>query len=96
VRIDATSWAAKYIQQRGGRLYVWFDEVGATHWTVQQVRFDAPDGVNFIQHHADGFDIYLQADFSPPTEVQVRRRPWPLGPIEVTGTGAGQSDVGGG
>jgi hypothetical protein len=96
VQIDASEFAENFVERRGGRLYVWFEDVGRSPWVVQRVRFWQPDGVSFTRYPAGKFDVYLQADLKPPGELRIRRRPWPVGPIDVTGTGAGEVEGAGG
>src|SRR5262249_52837017 len=96
VEIDVSTAAARFTAGRGGRLYVWFAPVGRGPWSVQRVGFRAPAGVDFTSYPFRSIDVNLQGDFNPPEGLFVRRRPWPIGPIEVTGTGAGDaSNVGG-
>lgn len=87
--------ARSFIEARGGRLYVWFSPLGRSPFSAQRASCRAPNGVEFDQHRVGSVDVFLQADFEPPEELTVRRRPWPIGPIEVIGTGAGQAWGGG-
>jgi hypothetical protein len=98
MQIDASGPAERYIQSRGGRIYVWFSPVGDSPWSVQRVAFRPPPGIDFAAHFTGSMEVHLQADFNPPEELRLRRRPWPLGPIDVRGTGAGNAwgDGGGG
>ena len=65
---------------------------------VQEVSTSPPSrAVDFAEHDATEFSIFLQADFDPPEKLTVRLRPWwPFQPVSVAGTGAGVDFGGGG
>jgi hypothetical protein len=94
--IDANAPATRLIERRGGKLYVWFKDVGNSPWATQQVAFHAPELVEFTRHFGEGFELYLDSRFLPPDKLTIRRRPWPVGPLEVAGTGAGKGWAEGG
>jgi hypothetical protein len=98
VEIDASAPASRLIERRGGKLYVWFGDLRNSPWATQRVAFRAPEDVDFSRYFGDAFELYLDSRFAPPGKLNIRRRPWPIGPIEVTGTGAGDgwADGGGG
>jgi hypothetical protein len=91
MEVTVSDAARSFIEGRGGRLYVWFAPVGRCAFSVQRVSFRIPDGVEFERHHVENLELFLQADFAAPERLAVRRRPWPIGPIQVSGTGAGSA-----
>src|SRR6266852_6005356 len=96
MEIDASPSAHRYILSRGGRVFVWFEELNDA-WMVQKVSTSAPvRGPAFDEYHADDWTLCLQSDFSKPKSIRLPHRPWwPPQPLAVTGTGAGV-DLGGG
>ena len=87
--IDVSGPARRYVESRSGQLFVYFRDVG--RWSTQRVATRRPDGVEFEEHDVGSIRLWLQAGFAPPALLKVRRRPWPLGPIEVLGTGVERS-----
>ena len=83
--VRATRFARRYIERRGGDLYVWFQPLGPD--LFQHVSTRRPDGVRFRRIRGDGITVYLQRDFDPPKKLDVSLL-WPLG-VEVHGTGVG-------
>lgn len=96
MKIDASAPAHRYILSRGGRVFVWFEDLNDA-WMVQKVSTSAPvGGPSFDEYHADDWTLCLQSDFNKPESIRLRYRPWwPPQPLSVTGTGAGV-DLGGG
>jgi len=88
----ASKRAVRYIAGRGGCLYVWFTALGRSDWALQHVATKPPEGVTFTQRDADGFQLFLPAGYETSERIEVVRRYWPFGPLEVTGTGAGQGE----
>lgn len=95
MEIDASAPAWRMIERRGGKLYVWFEDVGRSPWAMQRVAFREPRHVEFSRDFAEGFELYLDRRFRPPDTLTLRRRPWPIGPIDVRGMGAGEGWAGG-
>jgi hypothetical protein len=94
MEITATDAATRLIQDRGGNVYVWFDDIGKSDWLMQRVAFEAPHGVEFRRYHADGFELHLDEQFTAPERIEIQRHPWPFRGLEVTGTGAGGAATG--
>jgi hypothetical protein len=94
--IELSAPASRLIGRRGGKLYVWFRDLGASPWATQQVAFRAPENVDFTRHFGEGVELYLDSRVAPPDKLTIRRRPWPIGPIDVAGTGAGEGWMDGG
>ena len=87
MRIDASRPASDFIRKKGGDLFVWFGDAGGD--LLEHVSTKKPQGPLFERHDApDGFRVWLEVlEGSAPDEIRLRRRPWPLGPIEVTWVG---------
>jgi hypothetical protein len=94
--VDVSAPARRFIAARGGALYVYFTDVGRSGWVFQRVKLARPADREFTLHESESIRLWLDADFTAPATLKVRRRPWPVGPIQVTGTGVGQFDLGGG
>jgi hypothetical protein len=88
MRIDATRRASNFIRRKGGELFVWFGDAGGGS-LLEHISTNRPTGREFVLHEStEGFRLWLEArDGIAPTEVRLRRRPWPLGPVEVTWEG---------
>ena len=98
--IDASPAVRKYIRERGGRLFVWPEDVSGS-FATEKVSTSAPASRReFEEYDAGDFTLFLQSDFEPP-KIKLRlRRWWPLAPISVStgfelGDVAGQSGTGG-
>ena len=85
--------ARRYIEWRGGQVFVWFSPLGRD--LFQHVSTRRPRAISFTRHRADGFNVFLQADFDPPETLEFTKLLWPFG-LEVVGTGVGEYDLGGG
>jgi len=96
VEIDASASARRFILSRGGRVFVWFEDLNDA-WMVQKVSTSAPvGGPSFDEYPEGDWALLLQRDFNAPDSIRLRYRPWwPLQPLGVTGTGAGVN-LGGG
>ena len=49
----------------------------------------------FVRHDFDEIRVWIEGPFTAPTKLQIRRRPWPIGPIEVTGTSSAEFSLSG-
>ena len=96
IRINATRAASRKIRERGGRLFVWFEPVSRrSPWTVQRVDTAPPAGgrVEFREHQAAEFTLYLPRDYNPPPPRELTIRLTPLfRRLAVSGTGAGAAE----
>lgn len=64
IEVRAAPKAVRYIQDRGGRLYVWADSSSLEH-----VRTEPPNQpVEFIDHQCDGFTLSVDRSIAPPTQ----------------------------
>jgi hypothetical protein len=88
MQIDASRPAVDYIQRRGGHLFVWFGRMRDGSM-FSHVRTEQPSGRVFDSHLGpDGIRVWFEREAGvEPVEIRIRRRPWPLGPIEVTWDG---------
>jgi hypothetical protein len=96
--IDASAAARAYIRERGGRLYVWLDDIGGGGWATERVSTFAPEGGRqFDEFYAGDFTLCLERDFRPPMVKLRLRRWWPAAPISIrTGLEASEKGVPGG
>lgn len=83
--------ARRYIAARGGDVYIYFDPVGQSDWMMQRVKLRRPPGREVDLYECDGLRIWLDAGFGPPPRLEIRRMFWRFGPLQVTGTGAGEA-----
>ena len=88
IRIDASRLAVDYIRSKGGHLYVWYGRMG-NGTLFAHSGTSRPPGRSFEFHLGpEGIQVWFEADHDvEPVEVRIRRRPRPLGPIEVTWVG---------
>jgi hypothetical protein len=89
LEISISASARRYISNHGGDLYVSFDDAGSSGWLVQRVTLSRPPDHDFVLHQSGLVRVWLDAEFADPPSLTICRRPWPVGPIEVTGTGVG-------
>ena len=61
LRIEASDHAREFIAEHGGSLYVWADEDGFDH-----AKTEAPDGIEFVEHEADGFHFFQDPRIGEP------------------------------
>jgi hypothetical protein len=67
MEIDVSRAAAKFVQRRGGRLFVWFRDLGArSAFATQHVSIAAPPDVDFVSYDAGDFEVMLPVDYEPP------------------------------
>src|SRR5689334_9643788 len=95
LEIDVSGPARRYISRRGGDVFVYVAGVGHSDWLVQHVKVSRPSSREFGLHEHDGLRVWLDAAFAPPARLTIRRAPWPIGPLEVTGTEAGEASASG-
>jgi hypothetical protein len=88
--IDISDRARQWIRKRGSNLYVWAADMKAGT-AFQRVATMTPGDREFVSYRTRDIVIWLDRGMRPPEELRIRRRPWPLGPIEVLGTGAGST-----
>jgi hypothetical protein len=88
MHIDASRFAVDYIRSKGGHLFVWYCRMGDGS-LIAHVGTARPRGRNFESHVGpEGIVVWFETDHDvEPVEVRIRRRPRPLGPIEVTWLG---------
>jgi hypothetical protein len=88
MQIDASRFAVDYIRSKGGHLFVWFGRMGGGSMFIH-VGTARPHGRSFESHLGpEGIVVWFETNQDvEPVEVRIRRRPWPLGPIEVTWVG---------
>ena len=90
--ISISGPARRYISNHGGDLYISFDDAGSP-LLYQRVTLSRPLDHEFVLHevlHQSGpVRVWFDADLETPARLTIRRRPWPVGPIDVTGTGVG-------
>jgi len=88
MRIDASRLAVDYIRSKGGHLYVWYGRMGNGSLFARCGTARPPDR-SFESHVGpEGIRVWFETDHDvEPVEVRIRRRPRPLGPIEVTWVG---------
>src|SRR5579884_3425132 len=62
VDVKASPNAVEFIEEHGGRLYVWADDSGLEH-----VRTEPPDHpVDFAERSCGGFDLYVDRTIAAP------------------------------
>lgn len=88
MRVDISGPALRFVQRRGGDLYVWFTDLGDRS-LLAHVGTTRPADREFIRQELPaGARLWLEAaDLPEPSEIRIRRRPWPVGPIEATWVG---------
>jgi hypothetical protein len=88
MEIDISRPAEAFIRKKGGDLYVWFGTLGGDS-LFEHVATKRPASREFALHEAPGgIRLWLEVHPAPdPDEIRVRRRPWPMGPVEVTWVG---------
>jgi hypothetical protein len=88
MEIDASRFAVDYVRRKGGHLFVWFGRM-RNGSMFAHVGTSRPLGRSFESHVGpEGIVVWFETDGGvEPLEVRLRRRPWPLGPIEVTWVG---------
>ena len=87
--MSISSAARRYISNHGGDLYISFDDAGRSGWLFQRVTVSRQPGHDYVLHQDGLVRVWLDADVEAPASLTIRRRPWPMGPIDVTGTGVG-------
>src|SRR5262249_45413575 len=95
MRVVASRRASNFIRKKGGDFHVWFGEVGSGSLLVHSAT-RKPEGRIFRPYgSSEGFRVWIEAaEGIEPSEIQLRRRPWPLGPIEVTWMGGPGGELG--
>lgn len=61
MKIDATDRAKEFIVEHGGHVYVWSDDSGFDHASVER-----PDTIEFVEIEADGFTFHQAARIASP------------------------------
>jgi hypothetical protein len=88
MQIDASRPAVDYIRRKGGHLFVWFGRMRDGS-LFAHVGTERPGGRQFESHVGpEGILVWFERETGlEPVEIRLRRRPRPLGPIEVTWAG---------
>jgi hypothetical protein len=94
MEIDASKLARSYLLRRGGDLYVWFGAVGKSGSLLQHVSTHRAPERKFERYESGGLSVWWDATRTAPKTISLRRRPWPLGPIEVTWEGGAGGELG--
>ena len=72
MRVDASQEAIGFVQEHGGKLYVWAKTARCCHGasTILQTS-NEPGQRPFRRVHADGFELFLDARLGEPDELVI-------------------------
>jgi hypothetical protein len=92
MRIEVSDAASRYICERGGGVFIWFDAVGPS-WSRQRVATQPPQrALEFARFDAPEFAVYIPGEMEPPPSIFIGLRPWPFRRLEAAGFGADRDE----
>ena len=73
MRVEVSKYASRYVEQRGGRVYVWGVSVGRGMVRLRAA-LERPHGMSFVAVRVGAVEVWLEEELSQwPDDVRVVR-----------------------
>jgi hypothetical protein len=90
MKVRASPEASRYIRQRGGKLFMWFQPArggGSLGFLKISTGEPSRQGLDFDHIGASGFELVYDRALARPKELRVELRRFPWSRLQVTGIG---------
>jgi hypothetical protein len=77
-----TADALRLIRSKGGRLFLWTEDVGQG-WETDQSAFAPPPDVQFDLHQLPEFQLHVESGIPLTDRLEIRRRSWPFRSLKL-------------